>query len=326
MCEKGRRCKYADEMSVLRRKHRRRQPNIAQRDLRKLIDKELEQRPELAYHLAIQNKGFQWDPPSWSVPYSLTKKMHSLGSMPESYPEAKKLYEIRQAWESNLTREEDNALRNYAMTGYISINGHLRNSKNRYEEFNLDTKEQQDKRAKERIKHLDSALSKAPNFDDPVPVYRYYKVPAGVEAEEYMKNILAESGGHKDKAFVSTTTNPYHALAAIYKHNRNEGMHGYVMMEIWTTKAASMQTRDYSVNGDIQSQEHEILIPRNTGLRVLETGKMRHTFDEVPVELESFSRTYDTTGIVGKRLSVPLIRLIDEQIVRDERNSIKERA
>lgn len=327
MCVKqGKRCKYADEMAVIRRKYRRQNPNISGREMLKKVEKELESRPELAWHEATKNTSFQWTPPSWSVPHSLTKDMPKVGQLPESTPTAKELYEQNEQWWENMDEDEQNAVSSYVMNGYLPVNGILRGRSEWKKDFPFRKEEWPEHMSqfKKNIAFLDSAMEKAPATRRDQPLYRYYRIPAGVNRKEYIEKVLTVSGGHKDKAFMSTTANPLHALAQMYKKNQRHskrGLDDYVLLEIWTNQGASLQQEEEARVGDIQSQEHEVLLPRNTGLRFIESGTLRHTFEETPVELQT---TFGGTmrSVVGRKLSVPVIRMIDEKLIREERNRV----
>lgn len=333
MCMKkgeGKRCKYADEMAVIRRRVRRQNPResfvMMNRLMKEEIEKELLKRPDLALHEAQKNTGFQWTPPSWSIPYSLTKDMHKLGTMPDNIPATQELYDENKEWQENLTESERRALQRYGMVGYEEVNGFLRKTKNwdgeSFSSGSPERKAELTERVKKDIKHIESALAKAPRTNRVTPVYRYYKIPNGVSTKEYIDDVLISAGGHKDKGFVSTTAKPEHALAAISKKGETTGLDGYVLMEIWTNQGGSMQRYNHNGGGNVQSQENEVLLPRNTGMRHMETGTMRHTFEEEPVEHKG-GISYNRPSIVGRKLSIPVIRMVDEQMIRDERNRVK---
>lgn len=318
----GGRCRYADMISVIRRKYRRRNPGIREDKLAKLVREDIAANPELAWHEAQRHTNAQWAPPKWSVPESLTKDMHPVGALPKSIPTAQELYDQNEVWMDALDKKERNAVVQYSMNGYIGINGVLRGTKGWHHSSLIQKAhlQQEKQRVQEQVTSIDTALEKAPATERNQPLYRYYKVPDGVPVDRYVKEILLATGGHKDKGFLSTTANPLHALAAIYKRNDSLDLNGYVVMEIWTRRGASLQRDEEARPGDVQSQEQEVLLPRNMGLRFLESGKMRHQFDEVPVELEN---RFNNRSIIGRKLSVPLLRMIDEELVREERNRFR---
>lgn len=325
MCKlksEGGRCHYADIISVIRRKHRRRNPGIREDRLAKLVREDIATNPELAWHEAQRHANAQWTPPKWSVPESLTKDMHPVGSLPKSTPTVQELYDQNEVWMNALNKKERNAIVQYSMNGYIEVNGVLRGTKGWHHSSLIQKAHlpQEKQRVQEQVTSIDTALEKASGTGRNQPLYRYYKVPDGVPVDRYVKEILLPAGGHKDKGFLSTTANPLHALAAIYKRNDSLDLNGYVVMEIWTQRGASLQRDDEARPGDVQSQEQEILLPRNTGLRFLESGRMRHQFDEVPVELEN---RFNNRSVIGRKLSVPLLRMIDEELVREERNRFR---
>lgn len=318
----GGRCRYADMISIIRRKHRRRNPGIREDKLDKLVREDIAANPELAWHEAQRHNNAQWTPPKWSVPESLTKDMHPVGALPKSTPTVQELYDQNEVWMEALDKKERNAVVQYSMNGYIGINGVLRGTKGWHHSSLIQKSQlqQESQRMKEQAATIDAALEKAPATERNQPLYRYYKVPDGVPVDRYVEEILLPTGGHKDKGFLSTTANPLHALAAIYKRNDSLDLNGYVVMEIWTRRGASLQRDEEARPGDVQSQEQEVLLPRNMGLRFLESGKMRHQFDEVPVELEN---RFNNRSIIGRKLSVPLLRMIDEDLVREERNRFR---
>lgn len=326
MCKlksEGGRCHYADMISVIRRKHRRRNPGIREDKLDKLVREDIAANPGLAWHEAQRHNNAQWTPPKWSVPESLTKNMHPVGSLPTSIPTCQELYEQNERWmDTLLNKKEHNAVAQYSMYGYVGINGVLRGTKGWHHSSLIQKSQlqQESQRMKEQAATIDAALEKAPTTERNYPLYRYYKIPDGVPVDRYVNELLLPTGGHKDKGFLSTTANPLHALAAIYKHNESTGLQGYVLLEIWTQRGASLQRSEEARPGDVQSQEQEILLPRNMGLRFLESGKMRHQFDEVPVEL---ANRFNSRAIIGRKLSVPVLRMVDEELVREERNRFR---
>lgn len=338
----GKRCEYSDAISNVRRKVRNRmkgQPSYEIDDaVRKEVKKFREENSELvAKHLPAR-ANFQCDPPEWEVPASLLQMLGGKRDPITGSPKDKDndtfiqdLHARHLEWNAQLTEQEESAILNYTQSGFESTNPFLR--KKGYREWakqkphliysrpgdNADT--YVEKVIKPRIADMDSAFTKVPRIDEPQKLYRYFEIPAGVTPEEYISKYFPAGGGHKDKGFVSTSADPEFVAAEVMTRADKKKNTRYVIMEILSNSGGSVQRDDYRSAGKVQSLESEVLLPRNSGLRIIDSGKRSFVFSSDREDLEMHARRSkkELDFSAGKKFSLPVIRMIDENLIRETR-------
>ena len=342
----GKRCEYSDAVSNVKRKVRNRmkgKPGYEVQDaLIHEVKKFREENPELVSKHLPARANFQCEPPEWEAPDSLLaimggKKDPITGvSEEEKDSFCKDLHARKKEWQSALTEEEASSLHNYTQSGYESTNPFLR--KKRYREWakqkthliyrkegdNADTYAEEV--IKPRIADMDSAFTKAPKPDQPEKLYRYFEIPAGVSTAEYISKYFPAGGGHKDKGFVSTSADPEYVAAEIMSRAEKKTNTRFIVLEILSSSGGSLQSKPYRSHGSIQTLEAEVLLPRNTGMRILDSSKRSFVFGSDREDLEGHARHSAKKELdfsKGKKISLPVIRMIDENLIREVRKTEK---
>jgi hypothetical protein len=339
----GKRCEYSDAISNVRRKVRNRMKGQPSYEVQEVLDREVlkfrEENPELVSNHLPARANFQCDPPEWEVPDSLLQLMGGKKDAISGVSETEKdefcttLYERRKQWEASLTEQEASSLHNYTQSGFESTNPFLR--KKGYREWakqkphliyrkagdNADTYAEEV--IKPRVADMDSAFTKVP-ATEPQKLYRYFEIPAGVSPEEYITKYFPAGGGHKDKGFVSTSADPEYVAAEIMSRAEKKKNTRFVVLEILSNSGGSLQSKPYRSHGSIQTLEAEVLLPRNTGMRILDSSKRSFVFGSDRADLEgharhSFKKELDFSK--GKKFSLPVIRMIDENLIREVRKT-----
>lgn len=340
----GKRCEYSDAISNVRRKVRNRMKGESY-GMQEALDKEIakfrEENPELVSKHMPPRENFQYDPPEWEVPESLLnimggKKAPILGLSEEAKDGfCKDLHARKKQWEGALTEQEESSLHNYTQSGFESTNPFLR--KKGYQEWakqkthliyrkagdNADTYAEEV--VKPRIADMDSAFTKVPKPDQPEKLYRYFEIPAGVSTDEYISKYFPAGGGHKDKGFVSTSADPEYVAAEIMSRSEKKNTQ-FIVLEILSNSGGSLQSKPYRSHGSIQTLEAEVLLPRNTGMRILDSSKRSFVFGSDREDLEGHARHSAKKELdfsKGKKISLPVIRMIDENLIREVRKTEK---
>lgn len=334
----GKRCKYSDALANVRKKTRVKHAgeyNVEYK-VEESVRRFQEENPELVQEHLPLTMGFQWQPPQLIIPDSLTQLMGKprakiIGGKDDN-KEAffKELYERRQLWKAALTPEEKTAVAHYTGTGYEYMNTYLRRhgfsewlKKNGETTRVLSGEDESfvDKYVIPRVRSLDLALKKKAKDAEPEKVYRFYRAPAGVTAQQYMAKYLTQGSGFKDRGFLSTTADPEYIAAHVLARSGTQAGHHYFVMEILTKQGVSLQPSEHTDSGNVQALEAEILLPRNTGLHIVGSGKKRFEFGKDRQDLSqrysqfSTQRRHDFTE--GKGVSLPVLQMIDTQLVRD---------
>lgn len=335
--EGGTRCVYADQITNVRKKarYKHRGEYDVERQAEKAVRKWKEENKELVREHLPETQPFQVKSSGKKVPAHMMA-LFSQGSrepivgLPEEERVAatKKLYEDKKEWEESLTPDEDRVVHNYAINFYELINRYLRRS-GLAELFRTDPfyKESDWKtRCKNAVKDMDSALKKAPKPEEPRKVYRFFRVPAGVSPVEYMERYFKKGEGFQDAAYMSTTADSEFLLAHLHSRNKGTRNHGYVIMEILTKDGASLQPREMSSPGNVQSLEKEIILPRNKKFTVVSTRRsQKFGFASNRKDLSNHyypsygggESAYDRWGHFkeGETMSFPVIQMVDESLL-----------
>lgn len=341
----GKRCEYSDAISNVRRKVRNRMKGKPSYEIQDEVNKEVkkfrEENSELVSKHLPARANFQYDPPEWKVPASLLDMLGSKRAPITGAPKdkddafAQDLYTRNRDWNANLTEQEQSAILNYTQSGYESTNPFLRQKGYREwakqkphliyrkEGDNADTYAEEV--IKPRIADMDSAFAKVPQTNEPQKLYRFFEIPSGITPEEYISKYFPAGGGHKDKGFMSTSADPEFVAAEVMTRAEKKKNTRYVIMEILSNSGGSLQSKPYRSAGKVQTLEAEVLLPRNSGLRIIDSGKRSFTFasDREDLEMHARRSKKELDFSEGKKFSLPVIRMIDENLIREVRKTEK---
>lgn len=328
----GKRCEYADALSNVRRKTRNKFPDespyIVDKAVGAAISRFLRDNPQLVKDHMPTSMPFQVEPSKKDVPTNLRQMLTNpretiARSGTSDYREFKTALGIRNdLWNEKLTPEMQDAISGYTMTDYVEINEMLRKRRYSTKDATREIVTRADRRnalLSQRIPIMDKALSLAEPMAEPEKVYRFFRVPEGVKANDYIKKYLSLGGGFQDRGYLSTSLDSDYIASHII--NRSGGMRNknYVVFEILSNSGVSVHRSTESEN--VQSVESEVLLPRNSRFRIAGHGSHRL---ELKDDREDLARRYSMFG-EGKRewfqkgagISVPVIQMIDEKLIRD---------
>lgn len=340
----GKRCEYADAVTNVRKKAQYKFRNKDEYTRKDKVEEAVRQfqkdNPELVKSHMPKKMGFQYAPPKWSVPQTLLdtlgpKREPATGaqSKEEFDQKYKDLYEKRQEWEADASKDEWNAMHRYAMTNFEVVNGHLRGKGNkewkkslrgRYSESTQSYKEWAAEKVEPDIEAMDRVMENAEFSDEPQKVYRFFRVPNGIKPSEYIASYMQPGSGFKDKGYLSTSADPEYVASHVMHRSmaNNESSHQYVVMEILTKRGVSLTPYEKPRSGQVQSLEAEILLPRNAGMRIIDSCKKKVVFGTDRKDLESQYRDRDGTRLdfsKGASKSFTMVRMIDEDLIRETR-------
>ena len=340
----GKRCEYADAVTNVRKKALYKFRNENEYTQANKVEDAVRQfqkdNPELVKAHMPKKMGFQYDPPKWSVPQSL---MDTLGpkrepatgaqSREEFFQKYKDLNDQRKEWEKTASREAINDMHRYTMTNFEVVNAHLRGKGNsewkKSRRFMHSNKSQNYKewaaeRIEPEISNMDAVIDNITLRDEPQKVYRFFRVPNGVKPDEYIASYMQPGSGFKDKGYLSTSADPEYVASHVMHRSlaNNESSHQYVVMEILTKRGASMSPYETPHVGNVQSLEAEVLLPRNAGMRIIDSCKKKVVFGTHRKDLEEQYRGRDGSRLdfsQGKSKSFTMVRMIDEELIREVR-------
>lgn len=343
--EGGKRCEYADIIANERRKLRWKHRNAWNREAE--VEKGLrvwkEKNKELVKEHLPEKMSFQVAPNKKSIPEDLKALLSPKGQPISGLSTADRLkmtFDLavaRENWEGVLSNNEDNAVGRYTMSGFESLNPFLR--KKGYVEWKKQNPSSWRVRDEERpyeeflaaeAESLDAAFAKSKLADKPRKLYRFFRVPAGVNPTDYIEKYFAAGGAYQDKGYMSTTADLEFILAHMHDRNKGKKNHGYVIMEILTKQGQSVQPTETPKSGNVQSLENELLIPRGAKFRIAETrSRQKFAFGGDRPDLEAHYRNsnfrYDNEGrggfIKGFSMSFPVIQMVDEELIRPTKRS-----
>jgi len=337
LAEGGQRCTYADQVANVRRKarYKHRDDYDMEREATKAVRAWQAANPEIVRAHLPETQPFQASPNKKPIPEKLlslftAKAREAIKGLPDGERQAatKALYDAKKEWEASLTKDEDNAVHQYAMNFYEVVNSHLRRSgMAQLIKENPFYKDYLNGRVQGNIKALDEAIAKAPQPDEPRKLFRFFRVPAGVTPTEYIERYFKTGEGFKDRGYMSTTADPEFIMGHMYDRNKGTQNHGYIVMEIITRQGASLQSRENTRAGDIQSLENEVLLPRNMKLRIANSRpSQRFEFASDRRDLHNqygnagYSMSDTTYARWGKfkqgdRMNFPIIQMVDERLI-----------
>jgi hypothetical protein len=325
----GKRCEYADSIANVRKKTRSKLKNSynVEREVADAVETFKEQNPALVLAHLPEKMGFQYQPPKRPVPEHVKSLLMPFSTPARGSSEDKnvlfgELYERGREWRDSLSKDEDNTVHQYAMNAYEAMNTYLRRhgfqdwaKQNRFLWSGETQQEYIDKVIKWRISEMDAALKKAPAPDEPEKLYRFFRVPSGVTPAQYIRKYFTPGAGFKDRGFLSTTADPEYVAAHIMSRSGGTRNKHYVVMEILSSRGASLQPRPKGDPGWVQSLEAEIILPRNAGLHVVDSGKRHFEFGKDRPDLAQrynmFSNRSSIDPKEGTRIALPVIRMVD---------------
>lgn len=337
----GKRCEYSDIISNVRKKTRSKLKTAGveydiERKVRIAVDEFKEQNPELVTAHLPERWGFEHDLEKKDLPAHLKEllgpKRTAITGAQADQKDAlfQDLYDRNQEWKAGLDEHELGTLSSYAMYSYEYMNLYLRRKG-----FAAWTKENPmmirgdgddytvkafvNDIVKKRISQLDTAMKKVPVRDEPQKLYRYFKVPAGVNPEDFAKKYFQEGSGFKEKAFMSTSADPEYVAAHIMDNSKGGKTNkNFIVLEMVSARGGSLQPTPRSESGRIQSYEAEVLLPRTATFQIVDTVKKKLTFGKDRTDLEK--RMKNSNGnyhdfSAGKGISVPVVRMVDTSLL-----------
>jgi hypothetical protein len=324
----GKRCEYADSISNVRRKARSKHKGSSnvEREVVKAVQTFKEQNPALVLAHLPEKMAFQYEPPKRPVPEHIKSLLEPYTTPARGSAEDKDvllghLHERGREWRESLTRLEDNTVHQYTMSAYDAMNTYLRRHGFRdwanQNKFLWSGESQQDyvkQTIKPRIAEMDAALKKAPVPEEPEKLYRFFRVPSGVTPAQYIRKYFTAGGGFKDRGFLSTTADPEYVAAHVMSRSGGTRNKHYVVMEILSSRGASLQPKAKGSPGWVQSLEAEIILPRNAGLHIVDSGKRTFEFGKDRPDLEQRYNMFGGKGVSlreGTTIALPVIRMVD---------------
>lgn len=324
----GKRCVYADSIANVRKKTRSKLKGSydVEREVVKAVEKFKEDNSALVLEHLPEKMAFQYQPPKRPVPDHIKSLLTpyatpALGSAEDKDVLFGQLHERSREWRDGLTRLEDNTVHQYTMNAYEAMNTYLRRhgfqdwaKQNRFLWSGESQQDYVEKMIKPRIAEMDAALSKAPMPEEPEKLYRFFRVPSGVTPAQYIRKYFTPGTGFKDRGYLSTTADPEYVAAHIMSRSGGTRNKHYVVMEILSSRGASLQPRPKGDSGWVQSLEAEIVLPRNAGLHIVDSGKRHFEFGKDRPELARRYNQFGGRGITlteGTSISLPVIRMVD---------------
>lgn len=333
----GKRCEYSDALANVRKKYRsKNKDRIGTSSLEYEVKKEVvafqEKNPDLVRAHMPERLGFQYTPRKKEVSAELKALLGDFktpvkgveGDIKGQFFKA--LNTRNKEWHENLTTAEEAALHNYSLSAFEYINTFYRRHgftaymKEQSFMWAGDGREAFIQRLKDQGASMDSALAKRPAPEQPDKLYRFYRIPAGVSPALFIKKYFPTGGGFKDKGFLSTSADPEYIAAHIMDRSKGRRNKNYVVLEMLSDRGGSLQYREEPNPGWVQSLEAEILLPRNTGFQIVDSGKKTFTFNKDRKDLEqrfrTFRATYSLDFSEGKSVEIPVVRMVDTKLIK----------
>jgi hypothetical protein len=326
----GKRCEYADSIANVRKKTRSKLKNSynIERGVVDAVEKFKEQNPALVLAHLPEKMAFQYQPPQRPVPEHIKGLLTpyaapALGSAENQDVLFGQLHERGREWRDGLTRQEDDTVHDYTLNAYESMNTYLRRhgfqdwakqNRHLWSSYGEGQQDYVENMIKPRIAEMDAALKKAPAPEEPEKLYRFFRVPSGVTPAQYIRKYFTPGAGFKDRGFLSTTADPEYVAAHIMSRSGGTRNKHYVVMEILSSRGASLQPRPEGDPGWVQSLEAEIVLPRNAGLHIVDSGKRHFEFGKDRPDLAQRYNMFGGRSVdlkEGTSISLPVIRMVD---------------
>lgn len=334
----GKRCEYSDALSNVRKKVRSKNKgeNVAKHDLERAVALEVrtfqEKNPELVRAHMPEKLGFHYTPRKKEVSSELKTLLGDYSQPVKGVGGDAKaefflnMFNRNKEWQKNLTQDEQNSLHNYTLSAFEYINpffrrhgftAYMKEHAYMWASYGRDGFIQ---RLRDQANDIDSALKKRPEPETPDKLYRFYRVPAGVSPAVFIKKYLPKGGGFKDRGFLSASTDPEYIAAHIMDRSASKKNTGYVVLEMLSDRGGSLQMRDEPDPGWVQSLESEILLPRNTGFQIVDSGKKDFVFNKHREDLEQRFRMFNSRKSLdfseGNGIQLPVVRMVDTKLIK----------
>lgn len=337
----GKRCEYADALANARRKarykYRDTRTDVRERKAQEAVETFKHKNPELVLAHLPESQPFNTTPGAKRIPeeiQQLLRRERNAAIMADDKEtrEARtvELFEDYQTWDDSITNEESNAVSWYTIDGFSPMNRILRRKgfsewakRNTVLVSGEEGVAGYKRTTLERAKQISSALSKAPVPDEPRKLYRFMEVPAGVSTSEYLDRYFREGQGFYEAGFMSTSADVEFIATEAMSRNHGKKRGRIIVMEIVSKQGASLQKRNRSVSGNVQSLEKEVLLPRGQKFRIAGVKKRQKIqFGSERDDLRSHLRN---RGIwlkpeafdEGALHSLPVIQLVDEKLIEE---------
>lgn len=146
-------------------------------------------------------------------------------------------------------------------------------------------------------------------------LYRFVPVPHGVTSSQFLGKYFDEGYVYRDKAYMSSTHDLGYAIAGLQRLKRQPTPQQGIILELKTKRGFSMQEQTPR-SGSIQSLEHEVLLPREMPLEIVnvrrrfpvDTSAGRHLLEE-HYGIRNQGGLFPESG----KLSIPLVTMVDRE-------------
>jgi ADP-ribosyltransferase exoenzyme len=277
----GRRCDYADMIANVRRKARYKHADEynMERLAQEAVDSWKKENAEIVAAHLPEREIFQASPNRKPVPSHLLEQFSFNAKKPvkglNTQDRENLILQLKQehdSWTEQMNREQERDVVGYSIVSYDLLNRILRRSGLAdyfRENKTFRQKDEQIEHSKLQITNIDSALSLVQPPEQPRKLYRYFKLPAGVSAEAYIQKYFITGEGFKDRGYLSSSADPDFVLAQVKQNQERDKTSQYIVLEILTKQGGSLQRDKETSVGHIQSFENEVLLPRNTKMRIV---------------------------------------------------------
>lgn len=332
--EGGSRCELADSLANVRRKARYKVEKAGgsayekDRAVKDALKKFYAENRTLVHEHAPERKSFQRSPGKHAVHkeiMSLMKRTTPIKRTGDIDDLTQEEYLRAQEVRSKLDEDEVWMLHRYQGFLFEKVNTYLRrcgfSDKNEEDVFEGQTRSQ---RAKKDAEIIQKIIMENQDKQQVHKMYRYYRVPQGMSPDFFAERYFKEGESYQDAGFMSASMDPdfiMHFIMHTQKYQRNDR---YVVFEILTRQGISLQGKEDRSPGNIQSLEHERLLPKNMKMRILKTRKRdRIHMAQERSDLRIAGRSNDTYSKgwkyynEGASLTVPVIQMVDEKLIEE---------
>lgn len=327
----GRRCEYADLLSTVRRQARRKHGDdrravegAVKRWKRQNVETVEAHLPDAApFTLEGRSVG--------RVPSELREQLSTRARTPivggtNQGQLTEAMFAEHEAWMAELPEELKSAVGQYTFVGHETLNALLRgnyrdmNDRHRRRGSSTESRAEERAHALELRERLDAAFAFASRpVDEPRRLYRFMNLPEGVTAKTYLSKYLQPGKDIADPGYMSTTEDADFITAHVNSRlHRDSGLR-YIAFEMLTPEGFSFQQRPRTQAGNIQSFEHERVLPRGArfriaGVRERQQWQVSEGRDDLINHYRLFRGGYlDSTP---PRLVIPTVQLIDSQLLQ----------
>lgn len=329
--EGGRRCEYADLLSTVRRQARRKHGDD-RRAVEQAVTKWKRQNTELVEtHLPASAPFTVVDRAPGRIPLEFRGQLSSHARTPirggtNQGQLTEAMFAEHEAWMAELSDDLAGAVGQYTFVGFETLNGVLRgnyrdmNDRHRRRGTSAESRAEERTRALELRDRLDAAFALASRtHDEPRRLYRFMNLPEGVTAKTYLSKYLQPGSDFADPGYMSTTEDPDFITAHINSRLRRDRGLRYIAFEMITPEGVSFQQRGRTQPGNVQSLEHERVLPRGTKFRVAGVRERQQwQVSEGREDLTNHFRIFrdGSLDMAPPRLVIPTVQLVDTQLLK----------